>query len=91
MNSIDEMVVYPKPYGSNKSPVKPPKNSDLYSNKVDVFSKTSQVDKVSRGNGRSILNQMGPIGPKFGRGYESNRSQKVTPLQNTGAYKSVTP
>ena len=87
-NSIDEMVVYPKHYSSNKNPVKPPQNSDLYYNMVDEFSKTS---KFTRGNGGSILNQMGPIGPKFGRGSDSNRSQKVNPLQNAGAYKPQAP
>ena len=52
---------------------------------ADEFSKTS---KVKRGNGGSILNQMGPIGPKFGRGSDSNRSQKVNPLQNSKTHKS---
>ena len=79
MSSIDETVVYPKHYNSNKNPVKPPQNSDLYMNK-DIFYKTSKVNKVTRGNGGSILNQMGPIGPKFGREFDSNRSQKVNPL-----------
>ena len=46
----------------------------------DIFYKTSKVNKVTRGNGESILNQIGPIGPKFGREFDSNRSQKVNPL-----------
>ena len=83
------MVVYPKHYKSNQNPVKPPQNSDIYSNmyvdKEDIFSKSNKVAKTATRSGESILNQMGPIGPKFGRGNVSNRSHKVTPFQNPGA------